>query len=64
MSKKEERSLFKSWDNVYRQIRKEKISKGISKISPSDTRDLYKTNVITQVTKSHKYSKIFEFKSY
>ncbi len=54
ISKKEELELFKEWDNVYRRIRREKISKGIVKISPEDTRELYKGNVINQVQKEHK----------
>ena len=54
ISKKEELNLFKEWDNIYRQIRKEKLSKGITKVSPADTRDLYKSNVINQIQKEHK----------
>ena len=52
--KKEELNLFKEWDSIYRKIRKEKLSKGIAKISPTDTRDLHKSNVINQVQKEHK----------
>ena len=54
ISKKEELNLFKKWDYIYRQIRKEKLSKGIAKVSPADTRDLHKSNVINQVQKDHK----------
>jgi len=54
ISKKEELNLFKEWDNIFRQIRREKLSKGIAKISPEDTRDLHKSNVINQVQKEHK----------
>jgi radical SAM superfamily enzyme YgiQ (UPF0313 family) len=54
ISKKEELNLFEKWDNIYRQIRKEKLSKGIVKVSPTDTRDLYKSNIINQVQKDHK----------
>jgi hypothetical protein len=46
--------LFEEWDNIYRQIRREKLSKGIAKISPADTRDLHKSNVINQIQKEHK----------
>ena len=53
ISKKEELNLFKEWDNIYRQIRREKLSKGIAKVSPADTRDLHKSNVINQVQKEH-----------
>ena len=31
MSKNEESDLFKNWDNIYRKIRTEKLSKGIAK---------------------------------
>ena len=54
ISPKEELNLFKEWDNIYRQIRREKLSKGIAKISPADTRNLHKSNVINQVQKEHK----------
>ncbi len=54
ISKKEELNLFKEWDNIYRQIRREKLLKGIAKVSPADTRDLHKSNVINQVQKEHK----------
>ena len=53
ISKKEEVNLIKEWDNIYRQIRNEKLSKGIDEISPIDTRDLYKVNVINRVKKEH-----------
>ena len=53
ISKKEEVNLVKEWDNIYRQIRNEKLSKGIEEISPTDTRDLYKINVINRVKKEH-----------
>ena len=46
--------MFKDWDNIYRNIREEKLSKGVAKISPADTRDLHKSNVINQVQKEHK----------
>ena len=52
--KKEELNLFEKWDNIYRHIRKEKLSKGIVKVSPADTRDLHKSNIINQVQKDHK----------
>ena len=54
ISKKEELNLFEEWDNIYRQIRKEKLSKNIVKVSPADTRDLHKSNIINQVQKDHK----------
>ena len=54
ISKKEELNLFEEWDNIYRQIRKEKLSKDIIKVSPADTRDLHKSNIINQVQKDHK----------
>ena len=54
ISKKEELNLFEEWDNIYRQIRKEKLSKDIVKVSPADTRDLHKSNIINQVQKDHK----------
>ena len=54
ISKKEELNLFEEWDNIYRQIRRVKLSKGIAKVSPADTRDLHKNNVINQVQKEHK----------
>jgi len=54
ISKKEELNLFEEWDNIYRQVRKEKLSKGIIKVSSADTRDLHKSNVINQVQKDHK----------
>lgn len=53
MSKKEEFNLFKDWDNIYRQIRKEKLLNGIVKASPTDTRELHRGNVINQVQKDH-----------
>ena len=46
--------MFDEWDNIYRQIRKEKLLKGIVKVSPADTRDLHKSNIINQVQKDHK----------
>ena len=57
ISKKDELNLFKEWDYIYREIRKEKLSKGIVKISPADTRDLHKSNVINQIQKYHKTTK-------
>ena len=45
--------MFEEWDNIYRQIRKEKLSKNIVKVSPADTRDLHKSNIIDQVQKDH-----------
>ena len=54
ISKEEELNLFEEWDNIYRQIRKEKLSKNIVKVSPADTRDLHKSNIINQVQKDHK----------
>jgi radical SAM superfamily enzyme YgiQ (UPF0313 family) len=54
VSKKEELNLFEEWDNIYRQIRKEKLLKDIVKVSPEDTRDLHKSNIINQVQKDHK----------
>jgi len=54
MSKKEETELFKDWDNIYRQIRKEKLLKGIVEVSPEDTTELHKVSVINLVAKDHK----------
>ena len=54
ISKKEEKNLFKEWDNIYRQIRSEKISKGLDEISPSDTSVLYKINVMNRLQRDHK----------
>jgi radical SAM superfamily enzyme YgiQ (UPF0313 family) len=54
ISKKEELNLFREWDNIYKHIRKEKLSKGVVKVSPEDTRDLHKNNVINKVQKEHK----------
>ena len=53
ISKEEELNLFKEWDNIYRKIRREKLSRGIIKVSPADTRDLHKSNVINQLQKEH-----------
>ena len=64
ISKKEELNLFKEWDNIYRQIRREKLSKGIAKISPADTRNLHKSNVINQVQKEHKTVRSMSSTSY
>ena len=60
MSKNEESDLFKNWDNIYRKIRTEKLSKGIAKVSPADTRELHLHNVIDQVKKDHNTSKVIE----
>jgi hypothetical protein len=57
ISKKEELNLFEEWDNIYRQVRKEKLSKGIVKVGPEDTRDLHKSNIINQVRKEHQATK-------
>ena len=54
ISKKEEKNLMKEWDNIYRQIRSEKISKGLDEISPSDTSELYKINVMNRLQRDHK----------
>jgi len=54
ISKKEELNLFKEWDNIYRQIRSEKLSKGFDEISPSDTSELYKINVMNRLQRDHK----------
>jgi len=64
ISKKEELNLFKEWDNIYRQIRKEKLSKGVVKVSPADTRDLHKSNIINQINKDHKTVKSILATSY
>ena len=64
ISKKEELNLFKEWDNIYRQIRREKLSKGIAKVSPADTRDLHKSNVINQVQKEHQTVRSMSAASY
>jgi radical SAM superfamily enzyme YgiQ (UPF0313 family) len=53
ISKKEELKLFKEWDNIYRQIRSEKLSKGLDEISPSDTSELYKINVMNRLKRDH-----------
>jgi len=63
MSKKEEFDLFKNWDNIYKKIRSEKLSKGIVKISPQDTRELHLHNVIDQVKRDHDTSKVMELKT-
>ena len=63
MSKNEEFDLFKNWDSIYRKIRSEKLSKGIVKISPVDTRELHLHNVIDQVKKDHHTSKVIELKT-
>ena len=54
ISKEEETNLFKEWDNIYRQIRSEKISNGLDEISPSDTSELYKINVMNRLQRDHK----------
>jgi len=64
ISPKEELNLFKEWDNIYRQIRREKLSKGIAKASSADTRELHKSNVINQVQKEHKTVKSMSVTSY
>ena len=64
ISKKEELNLFEEWDNIYRKIRKEKLSKEIIKASPTDTRDLHKSNIINQIDKDHKTVKSILATSY
>ena len=64
ISPKEELNLFKEWDNIYRQIRREKLSKGIAKISPADTRELHKSNVINHIQKEHKTVRSMSSTSY
>tara|TARA_B100000949_G_scaffold235415_1_gene258482 strand:+ start:1570 stop:3315 length:1746 start_codon:yes stop_codon:yes gene_type:complete len=54
ISKKEEKNMFKEWDNIYRKIRTEKIEKGLDEISPSDTSGLYKINVMNRLQRDHK----------
>ncbi len=63
MSKNEEFDLFKNWDNIYKKIRSEKLSKGIVKISPADTRELHLHNVIDHVKKDHNTSKVIELET-
>ena len=43
---------------------KEKLSKGIATVSPVDTRDLYKNNIINQIQKDHKTIRSILAKSY
>ena len=58
MTKKEELDLFKNWDKIYANVRKEKLLKDVVKISLSDTRELHKNNVIYQIEKEHNTAKI------
>ena len=62
ISSNEERNLFNNWNKIYCHIRKEKLLKNVVEISPTDTRDLHKTNVINQITKNHKATRIIPIK--
>jgi hypothetical protein len=53
MPKAEERTMFASWEALYRRVREEKIASGAAKRAPSDTSELHRGNVIPALTKEH-----------
>lgn len=59
MSLHEERELFKTWDAVFRNIRRQKASQGVYAAAPADTSQLHLTNVIPLVRQDHGASRVF-----
>ena len=59
ISKKEENSLFATWDQKYKEIRGKKIASGIVEKSPEDAKELHKVNVISSIVKDHSQEKQF-----
>lgn len=53
LSRKQERDMIESWDKIYRDIQSEKIRMGVIERYPSDTTQLYKTNVNPSLARMH-----------
>ena len=53
ISAAEEAKLFADWDDQYRNIRREKLQRGIVQLAPEDARDLHRGNVISQLEQDH-----------
>jgi radical SAM superfamily enzyme YgiQ (UPF0313 family) len=53
MKKSEERTMFASWDPIYRQIREQKLASGAITRTPADTSELYRANIIPTLAKDH-----------
>jgi len=53
ISAAEEAKLFADWDDQYRNIRREKLQRGIVQLAPEDARDLHRGNDISQLEQDH-----------
>jgi radical SAM superfamily enzyme YgiQ (UPF0313 family) len=53
MNKAEERSMFASWDAIYRRVREQNLASGVVTRAPADTADLHRSNVIAALTREH-----------
>jgi radical SAM superfamily enzyme YgiQ (UPF0313 family) len=53
MKKADERTMFARWDDIYRQVRQQKLSSGAAMPVPVDTTELHRANVIPRLAKDH-----------
>jgi radical SAM superfamily enzyme YgiQ (UPF0313 family) len=53
MRRADERAMFASWDDIYRQIREQKVACAAAARAPADTAELHRVNVIPALAKEH-----------
>jgi len=53
MKKADERAMFAGWDQIYRQVREQKLLSGAAMLAPVDTTELHRANVIPKLAKDH-----------
>jgi hypothetical protein len=53
MKRADERAMFAGWNEIYRQVREQKLLSGAAALVPADTSELHRTNVISKLAKDH-----------
>ncbi|MSO92263.1 MAG: B12-binding domain-containing radical SAM protein [Rhodospirillales bacterium] len=53
LSPEQDQAMFREWDAIYRSIRKHNLAVGAAKISPADTTELHRGNVIDVIRLNH-----------
>jgi radical SAM superfamily enzyme YgiQ (UPF0313 family) len=53
ISRAEQRAMFETWDDLFREIRETNLRDGARVLAPSDTRKLHETNVIKTLKDAH-----------
>jgi len=60
MSRAEEASFFTNWDQIYRDVRNQKLATGVAQEIPTDSQELHRVSVTPMLKREHGAAQVFD----